>query len=293
MHAYLFPGQGSQFPGMGQTLYEKNTQARELFDAADRILGFSITAYMFAGTPAMLQETAIAQPAIFLHSVILAATTPSFKPDIVAGHSLGELSALVANKVLSFEDGLRLVGIRAAAMQDACALQPGTMAAVLGLADELVTEICQSIDAIVGPANYNCPGQLVIAGSLQGVERACQSLQAAGAKRIIPLQVGGGFHSSLMEPAKKRFSQAVLQTSFKRGICPIYQNINAAPTTAPELIQEQLIKQLTSPILWTQTIARMSQDGATCFTAYGPGQVLQGLVKKIVPHVPIKTVSEN
>ncbi len=290
MNAYLFPGQGTQFPGMGQDLYEHNRQARALFEEANRVLGFPITEYMFAGTADMLQETHIAQPAIFLHSVILAAITPHLKPDMVAGHSLGELSALVASQVLSFEEGLKLVAVRASAMQSACELNPGTMAAVLGLADEVVAQVCSAIDEVVAPANYNCPGQLVISGTLEGVEKATQALQAAGAKKVIPLLVGGGFHSVLMKPAQEQLAKAVSKAQFKHGICPIYQNINAAPTSDPELIQEQLIQQLTSPILWTQTIQRMSQDGARCFRICGPGNVVQGLVKKIIPEALIETV---
>jgi [acyl-carrier-protein] S-malonyltransferase len=290
MNAYLFPGQGSQFPGMGQELYEQNPRAHELFEIANQLLGFSITEAMFMGTADKLQETHIAQPAIFLHSVILATITPQFQPDMVAGHSLGELSALVASQVLSFEDGLRLVIVRAKAMQAACELNPGTMAAVLGLADEVVEEVCKGIDAVVAPANYNCPGQLVISGTLAGVEQACQALQAAGAKKLVPLQVGGGFHSVLMASAQEAFAQAVEQTLFSKPICPIYQNVSAAPTKDPGLIQAQLIQQLTAPILWTQTIQRMSQDGATCFIACGPGKVLQGLVKKIQPDALIETL---
>jgi [acyl-carrier-protein] S-malonyltransferase len=290
MNAYLFPGQGSQFPGMGQDLYEQNPQAHELFEAANQLLGFSITEAMFTGTAEGLQETHIAQPAIFLHSVILAAISPQFQPDMVAGHSLGELSALVASEVLTFEDGLRLVSARAKAMQAACELNPGTMAAVLGLADEVVEEVCRNIDAVVAPANYNCPGQLVISGTLVGVEQACQALQAAGAKKVVSLQVGGGFHTGLMASAQTAFAQAVEKTPFRKPICPIYQNVNAAPTKDPGLIQVQLIKQLTAPILWTQTIQRMSQDGATCFIACGPGKVLQGLVKKIQPDALIETL---
>jgi [acyl-carrier-protein] S-malonyltransferase len=275
---------------MGQDLYEQNARAHELFESANQLLGFSITAAMFTGTADELQETHIAQPAIFLHSVILAAITPQFQPDMVAGHSLGELSALVASRVLTFEDGLRLVAARAKAMQAACALNPGTMAAVLGLADEVVEGVCREINELVAPANYNCPGQLVISGTLAGVEQACQALQAAGAKKVVSLQVGGGFHSALMASAQEAFAQAVEQTSFKKPICPIYQNVSAVPTKDPGLIQDQLIKQLTAPILWTQTIQRMSHDGATCFIACGPGKVLQGLVKKIQPDALIETL---
>lgn len=244
---------------------------------------------MFEGTPECLQPTHIAQPAIFLYSVILANTIPHFQPGMVAGHSLGEFSALVAIDVLSFEDGLNLVAARASAMQNACELVPGTMAAIIGLSDDKVSEICDSIDAVVAPANYNCPGQLVISESIQGVKIACKTLQAAGAKKVIPLKVGG-FHSSLMEPAREQLAEAVARTKFKTGICPIYQNVNAAPATAPEVIKKQLIKQLTSPILWTRTIHCMVRDGATRFLECGPGNVLQGLVKKIDPNIEVATV---
>lgn len=290
INAYLFPGQGAQFPGMGSDLYAGSTKAQKLFEAANHLLGFPITTVMFEGTPECLRPTHIAQPAIFLYSVILAKTVPHFQPGMVAGHSLGELSALVAIDVLSFEDGLNLVAARAAAMQTACELVPGTMAAIIGLSDDKVSEICDSIDAVVAPANYNCPGQLVISGSIQGVKIACKALQAAGAKKVIPLKVGGGFHSSLMEPAREQLAKAVARTKFKTGICPIYQNVNAAPATAPEVIKKQLIKQLTAPILWTRTIQCMVRDGATRFLECGPGNVLRGLAKKIDPTIEVDTV---
>lgn len=290
MNAYLFPGQGTQFLGMGKDLYKGNAKAQKLFEAANHGLGFRITEVMFEGTPELLQPTHIAQPAIFLHSVILAETTPHFQPSMVAGHSLGEFSALVASQVLAFEDGLNLVAARASAMQAACELVPGRMAAIIGLADDQVAEVCASIDAVVAPANYNCPGQLVISGSIQGIKLACKALQAAGAKKVILLKVGGGFHSSLMEPAREQLAEAIGHTKFQRGICPIYQNVSAGPATDPAVIKEQLIKQLTSPILWTQTIQRMIKDGATCFLECGPGKVLQGLVKKIDPTTEVGAV---
>lgn len=290
MRAYIFPGQGSQFPGMGRDLYTTNLIAKEWFDTANKILGFSITDNMFEGTEEILQQTHIAQPAIFIHSTILAAISNSFKPDIVAGHSLGEFSALVASQVLSFEDGLKLVRNRALAMQKACEKNPGTMAAVLGLPDEVVAKICAGIDEVVAPANYNSPGQLVISGTHKGVAQACEALQTAGAKKIVPLKVGGAFHSSLMEPAKEELALAIDQVNFKKGICPIYQNVSASPTTDPEEIKQQLIQQLTSPILWTQTIQTMVQNGTGEFIECGPGKVLQGLVKRIVPDVQVSGI---
>jgi [acyl-carrier-protein] S-malonyltransferase len=287
MRAYIFPGQGSQFVGMGHELYDNNPTAKRLFDIANEILGFAITDSMFGGTEELLQKTDIAQPAIFIHSTILAATTPDFQPDMVAGHSLGEFSALVASQVLSFEDGLRLVKARAVAMQKACEKNPGTMAAVLGLADERVAEICAHISDVVAPANYNSPGQLVISGTQQGVNLACEALQAAGAKKIVLLKVGGAFHSALMEPAKEELALAISKVTFKKGICPIYQNVTALPTTDPEKIKQQLIQQLTFPILWTQTVQNMVHDGATEFIECGPGKVLQGLVKRIDPNAQV------
>ncbi|MCG8340940.1 MAG: ACP S-malonyltransferase [Cytophagales bacterium] len=281
MRAYLFPGQGAQFPGMGKELYDRSTKAKILFEAANKLLGFRITDIMFEGSQEALQQTKITQPAIFLYAVILAETTPNFKPDRVAGHSLGEFSALVANKVLSFEDGLKLVTERAWAMQEACERVPGTMAAVVGLEDKTVEQLCDSIDEVVVPANYNCPGQLVISGSMKGVELACEAMKKAGAKRVIPLQVGGAFHSPLMEPARYRLAKAITHTKFYQGICPIYQNVDALPSTDLEVIKDNLMMQLTSPVRWTPTILNMMQDGTTHFIACGPGKVLQGLVKKI------------
>lgn len=281
-HAFIFPGQGAQFPGMGKELYEQNTLAKEYFEQANEILGFRITDIMFGGTAEDLKQTRVTQPAIFLHSVILFETTPDLKPDMVAGHSLGEFSALVANKVLSFEDGLRLVAKRASAMQRACEINPSTMAAVLGLDDAKVEEICAGFtDEVVVAANYNCPGQLVISGSIKGVEQACEQLKAAGAKRALLLQVGGAFHSPLMEPAKEELRDAILNTHFNNPTCPVYQNVDAHPYIDPGMIKQNLIDQLTSPVRWTQTIQKMVENGATDFTEVGPGNVLQGLVKKI------------
>lgn len=282
MKAYIFPGQGSQFPGMGQDLFVQNSAAQKLFETANDILGFPITEIMFAGSEVDLKQTKVTQPAIFLHSVAQVLVLPDFKPDMVAGHSLGEFSALVANKVLRFEDALSLVSKRALAMQAACEKEPSTMAAVLGLDDEKVAAICAEItEEVVVPANYNCPGQLVISGSIKGVELACERLKAAGAKRALVLPVGGAFHSPLMQPAEEELAQAIHATTFVKGICPIYQNVDAKPYTDPEQIKENLIKQLTAPVRWTQTVQNMLQDGATEFIECGPGKVLQGLVKKI------------
>ena len=284
MKAYIFPGQGAQFVGMGKDLYEKSDQARELFEKANEILGFRITDIMFDGTDEDLKQTNVTQPAIFLHSVILAKVLgDDFKPEMVAGHSLGEFSALVAAGALSFADGLKLVAARANAMQKACEIQPSTMAAILGLDDYTVEYICQEISNVVVPANYNCPGQLVISGTIAGVDEACEKLTAAGAKRALKLNVGGAFHSPLMEPARVELSKAIESTTFNKPICPIYQNVNALPETEPEAIKKNLIAQLTAPVRWTQTIQRMSADGATNFYEVGPGKVLQGLVKKINP----------
>lgn len=280
--AYIFPGQGAQFVGMGKDLYENNKEARELFEKANDILGFRITDLMFNGTSEDLVQTKVTQPAIFLHSVILAHTLgENFQPDMVAGHSLGEFSALVANKTLYFEDGLRLVAKRANAMQKACEAEPSTMAAILGLDDKLTEEICASIDEIVVPANYNSPGQLVISGSMKGIEIACERLKAAGAKRALPLKVGGAFHSPLMEPARIELAEAINSTSFNKPICPIYQNVDALPVIEPNRIKQNLISQLTSPVRWTQISENMIANGATIFIEVGPGTVLQGLIKKV------------
>lgn len=286
MKAYVFPGQGAQFVGMGKELYESNSLAKDLFEKANEIIGFRITDLMFSGTDEDLKQTKVTQPAIFLHSVILAKTIEGFQPDMVAGHSLGEFSALVANGCLSFEDGLRLVIARANAMQKACELQPSTMAAILGLEDEKVEEICASIDDVVVAANYNCPGQLVISGSIEGVNTACAKMTEAGAKRALVLNVGGAFHSPLMEPARVELEAAIKATPFAKPICPVYQNVNAKPTTDPEVIKENLIAQLTGAVRWTQTVKAMIADGASSFTEVGPGAVLQGLVKKVDRQMP-------
>ncbi|MGX5688293.1 ACP S-malonyltransferase [Arcticibacter tournemirensis] len=281
MKAYIFPGQGSQFPGMGKDLYE-DPESKELFEKANEILGFRITDIMFGGTEEELKQTNVTQPAIFLHSVILARSLGGyFEPDMVAGHSLGEFSALVAAGALTFEDGLRLVSARANAMQRACEIQPSTMAAILGLDDYTVEEVCQMVSEIVVPANYNCPGQLVISGSIEGVDKACILLTERGAKRALKLNVSGAFHSPLMEAARVELENAIHATEVKPPICPIYQNIDAKPHTDPEIIKQNLIAQLTGPVRWTQTVKRMLEDGATSFTEVGPGNVLQGLVKKV------------
>lgn len=287
MKAYVFPGQGAQFVGMGKDLYENSPLAKELFEKANEILRFRITDLMFAGTDEDLRQTKVTQPAIFLHSVILAKTLgENFKPDMVAGHSLGEFSALVANKALSFEDGLVLVSKRAMAMQKACEANPSTMAAIIGIDDSKAEEICKSItDEIVVAANYNSPGQLVISGSIKGIEIACEKLKAAGAKRALPLKVGGAFHSPLMESARIELSAAINSTKFNEPICPIYQNVNAQRVTNPDIIKENLISQLISPVRWTQIMQNMIADGATSFIEVGPGTVLQGFVKKVNPDI--------
>lgn len=282
MKAYVFPGQGAQFTGMGKDLYENSPLAKELFEKANEILGFRITDIMFEGTADELKQTKVTQPAIFLHSVILAATLgDSFKPDMVAGHSLGEFSALVANKTLSFEDALKLVSQRALAMQKACEITPSTMAAVLGLEDNIVEEVCASIDGIVVAANYNCPGQLVISGETSAVEKACEILKERGAKRALILPVGGAFHSPMMEPAREELAQAIENTHFSNPSCPVYQNVTASAVSEAAEIKKNLIIQLTAPVKWTQSVQQMIEDGATEFIEVGPGNVLQGLVKKI------------
>lgn len=281
MKAFVFPGQGAQFPGMGKDLYENSPLAKELFDKANEILGFNITEIMFEGTVDDLKQTKVTQPAIFLHSVILAKTQKEFAPEMVAGHSLGEFSALVANGALTFEDGLKLVSQRAQAMQKACELQPSTMAAIVGLDDATVEEVCASIDDVVVAANYNCPGQLVISGSIEGIDKACEVLTEKGAKRALKLVVGGAFHSPLMEPAREELAAAIEATTISTPICPVYQNVNAQPVSDPAVIKENLIAQLTAPVKWTQTVENMLKDGATSFTEIGPGKVLQGLIKKV------------
>lgn len=282
MKAYVFPGQGAQFVGMGKELYENSSQAKDLFEKANSILKFRITDIMFDGTDEELKQTKVTQPAIFLHSVILAITLgDDFKPDMVAGHSLGEFSALVANKTLTFEDGLKLVYARAMAMQKACEKNPSTMAAIIGLEDAVIEETLKNIDAVVVPANYNCPGQLVISGSNEGVKIACEKLTEAGAKRALPLNVGGAFHSPLMEPARVELANAINNTSFSRGICPIYQNVTGQSVADPEIIKTNLVSQLTSPVRWTQIMQNMLADGSKTIIEVGPGKVLQGLFKKM------------
>ena len=279
--AYVFPGQGAQYSGMGKDMYDQSKQARAMFDKANDILGFRITDIMFAGTDDDLKQTKVTQPAIFLHSVVMAAMMgDNFRPDMVAGHSLGEFSALVACKTLSFEDGLKLVSKRAGAMQKACEAQLSTMAAVLGLEDTIVEKICQLVDGVVVTANYNCPGQLVISGAIAAVDEACKKLKEAGAKRALRLQVGGAFHSPLMKPAHIALGQAISETEFSQPICPIYQNVTAQAVTDPAQIKENLIAQLTAPVRWTQSTLNMIADGATDFIEVGPGKVLQGLIKK-------------
>ena len=280
--AYVFPGQGAQFVGMGKDLFDKSSKAKDMFHKANNILKFKITDIMFEGTEDDLRQTKVTQPAIFLHSVILATMLEDFDPSMVAGHSLGEFSALVANKVLSFEDGLRLVSKRAMAMQKACEIQPGTMAAVLGLDDRVIEDVCASVkDAVVVPANYNCPSQLVISGSTEGVALASDKLREAGAKRVVPLSVGGAFHSPLMEPARVELAEAINDTKFSQGICPIYQNVTGQSVNDPEIIKKNLIAQLTSPVLWTQTMNNILATGVKTVVEVGPGTVLQGLFRKM------------
>jgi [acyl-carrier-protein] S-malonyltransferase len=290
MKAFIFPGQGAQFTGMGKDIYEANPKAKALFDSADRILGFDISRTMFSGSADELKQTNVTQPAIFIHSVAIALSQDTQFPDMVAGHSLGEFSSLVANKTLAFEDALKLVSKRAQAMQKACELNPSTMAAILGLEDKVVEEICAAIDEVVVAANYNCPGQLVISGSMKGIEIACERLKAAGAKRALPLQVGGAFHSPLMEPAREELAAAINATHFNAPVCPVYQNVNGLPSTNVSEIKKNLISQLTAPVRWTQSVQNMSKDGATIFIESGPGKVLQGLVKKISPQAEVASL---
>lgn len=288
--AYVFPGQGAQYSGMGKDLYESNPKACALFDKADEILGFKISEIMFGGTDEELKQTRVTQPAIFLHSVALAvALGEEFQPDMVAGHSLGELSALTAAGALSFEDGLRLVSARAEAMQKACEVKPSTMAAVIALADEKVEEVCAGIDGVVVAANFNCPGQVVISGEVESVQAACVALKEAGAKRALPLNVSGAFHSPMMEPARAELQKAIEATEFHTPRCAVYQNVDAQPHTDPVEIKQNLIAQLTSPVRWTQSVERMCADGATAFEELGPGQVLQGLIKKINKEVEVSS----
>lgn len=292
MKAYVFPGQGAQFSGMGKDLYENSALAKEMFEKANEILGFDIMKIMFEGTADELKQTKVTQPAIFLHSTILAACLgDDFKPNMVAGHSLGELSALVANKVLSFEDGLKLVSKRALAMQDACEAEPSTMAAILGLEDKVVEEICEKVDGVVVAANYNCPGQLVISGAIPAVEKACELLTEAGAKRALVLPVGGAFHSPLMEPAREKLAAAIEATEFSEPICPVYQNVPAMAVTNPQEIKDNLVAQLTAPVKWTQTMHAMIADGAEEVVEVGPGKVLQGLFKKVDRKFPTSSAS--
>lgn len=292
MKAFVFPGQGAQFVGMGKDLYENSAEAKELFEKANEILGFRITDLMFEGTDEDLKQTKVTQPAIFLHSVLLAKSMgEDFKPEMVAGHSLGEFSALVAAGAMSFEDGLKLVSQRALAMQKACEAEPSTMAAIIGLEDSVVEEVCNSIDEVVVAANYNCPGQLVISGSFAGIDQACEILTEKGAKRALKLPVGGAFHSPLMEPARLELAAAIEETEINTPICPIYQNVNAKPFTKPVQIKENLVAQLTGAVKWTQTVQNMVADGATSFTEVGPGKALQGMIKKVDRKIEVAGVS--
>ena len=281
MQAFVFPGQGAQYVGMGKDLYENHSEARDLFELANNELGFRITDLMFGGTDEDLKQTRVTQPAIFLHSVILASTIQGFNPDMVAGHSLGEFSALVANGTLDFSDGLKLVYARALAMQKACEAEPSTMAAIIGMEDAVVEEVCAGIDEVVVAANYNSPGQIVISGSIPGIDQAVEKLSAMGAKRALKLAVGGAFHSPLMEPARAELAAAIEAAPFSEPVCPVYQNVSAMPSTDPGEIKKNLVAQLTAPVRWTQTVQQMIADGATSFTEVGPGKVLQGLIKKV------------
>ena len=287
MTAFVFPGQGAQFSGMGKDLYDAYPEARTMMLRANDILGFSLTDVMFEGTDDELRQTRVTQPAIFLHSIVAGRLMTTLRPNMVAGHSLGEFSALVAAEAISWEDGLRLVSQRAQAMQEACELQPGAMAAVLALADEKVVEVCENMDDTVVAANFNCPGQVVISGSVSGVEMACKALKEAGAKRALKLPVGGAFHSPLMRPAAERLQQAIMQTTFRTPACAVYQNVSAKPETDPKLIQKQVLEQLTAPVRWTQSVQQMIADGATHFYEFGPGDVLKGLIRKINPDVEV------
>jgi len=292
MKAYVFPGQGAQFVGMGKDLYDHSESAKALFEKANEILGFRITDLMFDGTDEDLRQTNVTQPAIFLHSVILAHELgDDFKPQMVAGHSLGEFSALVANKTLSFEDGLKLVYQRALAMQEACEIEPSTMAAIIGLDDDTVVKVCGDVDEVVVPANFNCPGQLVISGSMKGIEIACEKMKEAGAKRALPLKVGGAFHSPFMAPAGEKLAAAIENTTFSQGICPIYQNVSGAAVTDPAIIKDNLVKQLTAPVRWTQIMTNMMSDGLAQVVEVGPGKVLQGLFKKIDRKLPTESAA--
>lgn len=293
MKAFVFPGQGAQFPGMGKDLYEEHAKARDMFKTANSVLGFKITEVMFDGTADDLRQTKVTQPAVFLHSVILAKTMKEFNPVMVAGHSLGEFSALVANKTLDFEDGLKLVYKRALAMQEACEVEASTMAAIIGLDDEIVEKVCGEIDQIVVPANYNCPGQLVISGSMKGVELACEKLKEAGARRALVLPVGGAFHSPFMEPAREKLATAIKKTVFKQGVCPVYQNYTAQPVSQPEIVKTNLLSQLTSPVRWTQSVKSMIADGADEFVEVGPGNALQGMIRKIDRSVAVSSAIKN